>query len=171
MTQVKEDLTGFANGRIVVVRRTERPSHLRQRGTYWVYRCKCGNEGIAHRTTIVRTLRSCGCIGREKKYAVKSTIHYRRLYHIWHSMLDRCNRPGCVDYKNYGGRGIKVAASWHDFGTFYNDMIDSYQAGLTLERIDVDGDYCPQNCTWITNAAQASNRRTSLSYREQKSRT
>jgi hypothetical protein len=167
-TRIKEDLTGYTSGRITVVQRVQRPPLLKQSGSYWLYRCECGAQSVAHRTTIIRSLKSCGCLAKQKKYAVKSTIYYRRLYHIWHSMLDRCRRSTNPDFKNYGGRGIKVSQQWNDFGAFYNDMIDSYEPGLTLERLDVDGNYCRENCCWITNQAQASNRRTSLSYRAQR---
>lgn len=81
-------------------------------------------------------------------------------------MRKRCYRNKDRQYAHYGGRGIEVCTRWHDFANFYNDMIDSYEPGLSIERIDVDGNYEPKNCTWIPLRAQAKNRRSSLSYRQ-----
>lgn len=166
MTKIKEDLTGTKQFRIVVLGRENRPSHLAQKGSYWRYECQCGSIRVAHRTTIVRGLKSCGCLGKEKKYDAPSTPYYRKLYNVWCTAKYRCNNPKNKDYKNYGGRGIAMCEKWHNFGTFLLDMLPTYRPGLTLERIDVDGDYSLENCTWITNEAQALNRRSSLAYRE-----
>lgn len=164
-TKLKEDLTGRRQHKIKVVERVPRPEWLTQVGSYWRYRCDCGQVKTAHRTTIVRGLKSCGCQRKVKKYDAPSTPHYRRLYHVWRQVMQRCKNPNNPDHKNYGARGIEVSSDWTDFGRFLTDMLPTYRPGLTLERVDVDGNYCKENCTWITNEAQASNRRSSLSYR------
>ena len=81
-------------------------------------------------------------------------------YMSWYSMLQRCENSKNARYKNYGERGIKVCAKWHDFKAFLNDMGDR-PAGLTLDRIDNDGDYTPSNCRWASGTVQNLNSRVS----------
>jgi hypothetical protein len=81
-------------------------------------------------------------------------------YRVWQDMLNRCRNPNVRSYKNYGGRGISVCEEWLDFETFFTDMGERPE-GYSLERVDVNGDYTPENCTWVPLAEQQSNRRNS----------
>jgi hypothetical protein len=80
-------------------------------------------------------------------------------WNSWFDMIRRCERPTTTAYKYYGGRGIKVCKRWHEFNNFWADMKSTYEKGLTLDRINPNGDYKPSNCRWITKAAQQRNKR------------
>lgn len=84
------------------------------------------------------------------------------LHKVWAGMINRCYHKGSSGYKNYGARGIKICDRWNIFLNFYQDNKDKYQQGLSIERINVDGDYCPENVTWIPTKQQAKNRRSSV---------
>lgn len=84
-----------------------------------------------------------------------------RVYSIWSNMLSRCENPSVPKFKDYGARGITVCAAWHDFRRFYADMGDPPE-GMTLERVDVDGNYEPGNCKWATLVEQANNKRSAI---------
>lgn len=86
-----------------------------------------------------------------------------RPYRNWAAMRNRCNNPHDEGYKNYGGRGIKVCPEWQTFESFWNwALFNGYKDGLTIERIDVNGDYCPENCTWIEKQYQPRNTRRNI---------
>lgn len=83
------------------------------------------------------------------------------LYSHWVNMKTRCFNKNNAKYKDYGGRGITICQEWLNFKIFYEwAMNNGYRKGLSIERIDVNGNYCPENCTWITMAEQARNKRT-----------
>jgi hypothetical protein len=102
---------------------------------------------------------SCGCknyIGeRSRTHGMSNT----RFIGIWRAMHRRCYDETYSGYENWGSRGITVCNSWHDFDSFKNDMHDTYDDALTLDRIDVNGNYCKSNCRWTTYVEQAYNRR------------
>jgi hypothetical protein len=84
-------------------------------------------------------------------------------YNSYHSMMDRCYRKTAKNYSFYGGRGISVCPEWHNIEAFESWAKESgFRKGLTLERKDVNGDYCPENCTWATKKQQANNRRNTV---------
>ncbi|MDR0441837.1 MAG: hypothetical protein LBH44_00345 [Treponema sp.] len=80
-----------------------------------------------------------------------------KLYAVWESMRQRCNNPNSKPYPHYGGRGIVMCQEWDDFQNFYNWALSSdYKEGLSIDRIDNDGNYCPENCQWMTVSENAS---------------
>lgn len=146
------------------------PSVNARKGYSWKCRCECGKEtAVSPYKLITGKTKSCGCGKRDR---VKTdplfdrTTHggrHERLYHIWHGMKQRCERKGNNDYHNYGGRGISVCKEWrNDYSAFKEwALSNGYTDELTIERKNVDGNYCPENCAWISSKAQARNRRTS----------
>ena len=146
------DLTGQRFGRLVVLRRAENIG----RQTAWLCKCDCGNE----KTVPMWNLRSgqtisCGCYADEVRVANGKAgqthgLSYSRLYTIWIGMKQRCYYPKHKHFKRYGERGIKVCDEWKDsFETFHDwAMANGYADNLTIDRENVNGDYCPANCRW-----------------------
>lgn len=161
------DLTGERFGRLVAVERAESGICCGKKVTKWKCKCDCGNEVIveAHSLRMGRT-KSCGCFNAETRLKLlkeRSTTHgscYTRLYITYAGMKDRCYNKNCKKYKNYGGRGIKICQEWlDDFLNFKEWTIThGYTDELTIERIDVNGNYCPENCKWIEPKMQAYNK-------------
>ena len=155
-----EDLTGQRFGKVTVLSRVANNKHGR---AVWLCKCDCGNEKEIPAANLKsgRTT-SCGWYSRGLKR--KTGTHgmtNTRIFHEWQSMLQRCNNPNNQRYEDYGGRGIKVCDEWIDnFVSFYEWSMDNgYDEILTLDRKDVDGDYSPDNCRWVTNLEQQSNKR------------
>lgn len=130
----------------------------------WLWRCSCGTLTIAFAANVTRGhTKSCGCWHRDATSIAKTTHGatvgrvIAREYTTWQSMLGRCYNPKNAKYPRYGGRGIEVCERWrHSFKNFLTDM-GKKPAGLTLDRIDNDKGYSPDNCRWATRARQNRN--------------
>lgn len=162
-----KNLVGNRYGKLTVVRF----SQIKDQRTYWICRCDCGNEKEI-RGDCLNRIQSCGCV---KKECDKKNLHITNnhgmskhpLYATWCCMIDRCTDMNNPAYKHYGGRGIKVCDEWKDPRNFCKwAEKNGYEAekGLSIERIDVDGNYEPSNCTWIPLNQQAYNRRCSIRF-------
>lgn len=155
-----KDITGQRFGRLKVCWDVGPDS---DRHIKWLCECDCGNEVVVRGSDLRKGKQiSCGCYKRENtsNYATTHGMSNDRLYHIWNGMKDRCKRPTSNAFKYYGERGITVCEEWLDFENFMSWAFShGYDTDLTIERIDVNGNYEPQNCKWIPLSAQAMNTR------------
>lgn len=164
------DLIGKRFGRLTVIQHLE----MKERETpekAWRCKCDCGNEKDVTTSNLVGgAVVSCGCYLSEtsairaKEQFTKHGMRHTRLYNIWTSMKERCYLKTYEEYKNYGGRGITVCDEWlHDFQSFYDwSMANGYRNDLTIDRIDVNGNYEPSNCRWADWETQHYNKRNTI---------
>lgn len=168
------DLSGKRFGRLTVtdtfIKVKRKPSGYRTR---WLCKCDCGKELYIEQDHLTQgKTQSCGCYRREVTAKGHSTHHKAdtRLYNIWLSMKGRCFRESDKAYKWYGARGISVCNEWLSYEVFYKwAMATGYDENAprgqyTIERIDVNGNYEPNNCKWIAQKDQARNTRKTLKF-------
>jgi hypothetical protein len=165
------DLTGQKFGRLTALYPVPNNTHH----TRWHCVCECGNtKDVLQQNLCNGHVQSCGCLlaerNAEKLASINSALNRElhnetktRLYHIWIGIKSRCFDADSSSYRNYGGRGISVCNEWANSYTAFKDWALSagYTDNLSIDRIDVDGDYSPNNCRWVSNSTQQFNKRKS----------
>ena len=161
----KYQLSGKKFGMWTVLERAEKKSENNK--GLWKCLCECGKIGYVNSYNLIhKKSLSCGCI--QKKVTIERLTTHNltntKLYRIYFDMKRRCYNPNNKRYKDYGGRGISICDEWkNDFMSFYNWSIENnYKEGLSIDRINVNGNYEPSNCRWATKKQQSNNKRNSI---------
>lgn len=163
----KRNLEGQTFGTLTVIKDL---GHYRNNDKhFWsLVRCKCGIEFPLQDTYLINGRQSC-CPYCSRKKQVTHNMTDSRIYHVYQSMKSRCYNPNNEDYESYGGRGIKICDEWKNNATSFIEW--AYKSGYqenadymecTLDRINVDGDYCPENCRWVDKIIQSRNKRNTV---------
>lgn len=156
------NLIGKKFGKLTVIKRDTNKNN----GVYWVCLCDCGNYTTVRSDSLLQGItKSCGCFQKEqvkkscKKNFTKHGLSKSRINNIWFNIKQRCYNQNSDDYKYYGNKNIKLCSEWHNFQNFYNWAIaNGYNKSLTIDRIDVNGNYEPSNCRWVSFKVQENNR-------------
>lgn len=168
------DLIGQRFGKLTVIEYAGTKTYKNgNKFSQWLCQCDCGGKKVALGTNLKRGItQSCGCLVKEAACLRESSGHKKhgyhgeRLYNVWKGMKSRCNNKNNSSYKHYGARGIKVCEEWNtDYASFrkwaleagYNE--EEKRGKCTLDRVDVNGDYCPENCRWVSQSTQMRNTR------------
>lgn len=173
--RTKKDLVGQVFGFLTVVSEESPVRYSKGYRYYWKCQCECGNFVVIREDTLLARrspYMSCGChrgdgareYNKTHTHPVKHGHSHEQLYNIWYLIRYRCNNPKCSAYDRYGGRGISVCTEWDDETGGYDAFCEwskanGYTPGLTIDRIDNDMGYQPDNCRWVDMQAQNRNKR------------
>lgn len=161
----KIDRTGITYGKLTAIKCAGRIGSSKK--LHWNCQCSCGRICVVDGGALQsgNTI-SCGCVSAEilqkrnfKHGYAKRSIKGKGIYNCWRHMRERCENENCKDYKDYGDRGITVCERWMDFKNFIEDMGERPTSKHSIDRIDTDGNYFPENCKWATNPEQQNNKR------------
>ena len=159
-----KDITGKRFGKLVALKLDH--IDIKSNGTvhYWLCQCDCGNSKVIRKVDMMRgKIQSCGCFLKEsvQERAIKHNYFNTKPYHVWHDIKQRCLNPNNKAYKNYGARGITICKEWENPKNFCEWAFNNgYKEGLSIDRIDVNGNYEPSNCRWVDMETQQRNKRT-----------
>lgn len=165
--KIRNNLTGQTFGSLKVLNRSSDTGNGKKPIVKWNCQCICGKIiSVKSYSLTSGHTKSCGCQKVKHGYS-----HKERLYQTWKNMRQRCNNPNRPDYKRYGGRGIKICEEWNDYTVFRKwALANGYDDSLSIDRIDVNGNYEPSNCRWADDYIQANNVRNNriIEYQGQK---
>lgn len=171
------DLVGQRYGRLTVIAKSGKETG-KHRSSRWLCQCDCGEQKTVTTDNLKNgSTNSCGCLKREVdtkrilEYGANNPGSRRthgasktKVYWAYQHMIERCYKPKYPQYKNYGARGIRVCKEWKEDPKAFIEwsMKNGFREDLTLDRIDVNGNYCPENCRWVSWDVQANNKRASV---------
>lgn len=156
--KLRRDLTGQKYGMLTVISRSADRGSGKKPTVKWDCVCECGKiTCVTSSALLTGHTVSCGC---KKIKHMESYKHMTRLYNIWKCMRQRCLNPNNPNYKNYGSRGIAICQEWEEYAGFKAWAIkNGYSDNLSIDRININGNYEPDNCRWVDDKTQANNTR------------
>lgn len=161
MAKPAKDITGVTIGYVTAIEKLPSVRTTSGLKPKWSCRCICGKELEVFTSPFLRgRYQSCGCRKKEliSKSNTKHGMSHHPLYAVWDTMIARCHRASHKSYKHYSSRGITVCERWRNsFQNFADDMAETYQRGLQLDRIDNTKGYNKENCRWASAKTQANN--------------